>query len=426
MAITKNKIISIGLILVGIILTALMFKTTGLHSDHTQILDKATKLVQTGEWTHYGNRSTKVGSIPGSFLTAVSGLPMMLWYSPYAACAVILIFHLLSLYFLSKSAQLIRPELPFILLAVFYWLNPWRVEQSELYNPAYLFLFSALHLWTSLKMKTQSFWLTYFHVLVIGLCFQTHFSFIILALISLILFLTKQLKISWGGVAAGSATILLSLTPYILARLADAGQIEQKIDLAQSDAFIGRNFLYVYPVLKAILYLFRMGSTYFGRHIFTEIRFDWIETPWLNSMVTYLFTAFIWLLAVLTLYYIGKLIFHFFKFYSPKNTFRWNKKTEFGNDVRFYDYFWSLFLAVIVAAGLSPVEFNHWHFILCFPVISLFLILQLHNHDRVWAIAKVFVVIFFVWNVFAALGSRTHSYKNDYEQQFQEHYHSNK
>ena len=426
MAIIRKHGLLLFLLIAGVLLSALMFKTTGLHSDHTQILDKATKLVQTGEWTHYGNRSTKVGSIPGSFLTAASGLPMMLWYSPYAACAVILLFHLASLYFLFLSGRFVYGHFSILLLLVFYWINPWRVEQSELYNPAYLFLFSSVHLWTSLKMKTQSFWLTYFHVLVIGLCFQTHFSFIILALISLILFLTKQLKISWAGFAAGATTILLSLIPYILARLADTGQIEQKIDLAQSDAFIGRNFLYVYPVLKAVMYLFRMGSTYFGRHIFSEIRFDWIETSWLNTAVTYLFTAFIWILAAVTLYYIGKLIFHFFKFYSPKNTFRWNRKIEYGNDVRFYDYFWSLFLAVIIAAGLSPVEFNHWHFILCFPVIALFLILQLQNQDRVWDIAKGFVVIFLVWNVLAALGSRTHSYKNDYEQQFQEHYHSNK
>ena len=102
------------------------------------------------------------------------------------ALAVVVIFHLASYWFLRKSVVLMsdssRPKLEFsiALFGLLYWLNPWRIEQSEMYNPAYLFLFSTVHLYTALKMKHKNFWLTFFHVVMIGLCFQTHFSFIIL------------------------------------------------------------------------------------------------------------------------------------------------------------------------------------------------------------------------------------------------------
>ncbi len=263
-----TKLYHVGAILlfvIGVLLSVLMFKTLVFHSDNIQIMDKATRLIQTGQWTHYGNLATKVGSIPGSFLTAVTAWPMILYYSPYSAMAVILLFHLLSLYFLKKiadeillsSTQIQKKDLGllFLLLTIFYWLNPWRVEQSELYNPGYLFLFSALHLWTSQKMQKKSFWLTLVHVLTIGFFFQVHFSFLILAFVSLILFITGQLKVSWKGFFLGVALVGLSLLPYILERFFAPELIEKQIDFTKSDAFFGRNAVLVYPVLKAFAVL---------------------------------------------------------------------------------------------------------------------------------------------------------------------------
>ena len=89
---------------------------------------------------------------------------MMVYFSAWSACFSVLLFHLISYYFLRKSLILIyenkatQISLALILLALIYWLNPWRVEQVELYNPGFVFLFAGVHLWTSLKMSEKKFW----------------------------------------------------------------------------------------------------------------------------------------------------------------------------------------------------------------------------------------------------------------------------
>ncbi len=402
-----------------------MFKTLMIHPDNTQLMDKAVKLVQTNQWTNFGNRATKVGSIPGSFLTAVTGLPMKIYFSPYSAMAIIFIFHFISYFLLRRIGFLIHEGFPVLLLGLFFWLNPWRIEQSELYNPAYLFLFSTVHLYTALKMKQKNFWLTFFHVVMIGLCFQTHFSFIILAIISLGLFLTKQIKISWRGFAAGTALIFLSLVPYLIDRFSNVG-VEQNIDFTKSDAFIGRNFVLVYPVIKSMIYFFRMGSIYFGRHIFSEIQFDWILNETIRLIVSNIFHVLKWILAAGSLIFSFQVIGGFFKKYPWREKIQFKQSLEENFEHRFLNYFAVMFVAVFIAASLSPVEFNHWHFILCFPAISLFMIFAVQKYNLKASWIYTVAVLFIIWNIFAALGSRSHSFKNDYAKDFYEYYHIQK
>jgi hypothetical protein len=412
-----------SLFFLGTFLSALMFKTTILHPDHMQILDKAVKLVQTGEWTHYGNRSTKVGSIPGSFLTAMSAGPMALWYSPYAACAVVLLFHGVSLALLMRVGRFINATLPLHLFLIFFWLNPWRVEQSELFNPAYLFLFASVHLWTSMQMSEKKFWSSCLHVLAIGFCLQVHFSFLILALISLIQFVRGQIRIQWGGFSTAVILVALSLLPYGMARYGgETSSVEQAIDVVQSDAFLGRNFVLVYPVIKALIYQVRMGSTYFGRHIFTEIEFSWLGEGGVGLAVKYAFLGLAWVLAAVTLFYSGRAFFRFLRREMPALKRQWCGPLRHQPEDRFNDYFLGLLLSVFLTAGLSPVEFNHWHFILCFPAISLFLILRLATETWHRRIAVIFLVIFVVWNLLAALHSRTHRWDYDFARQFDQRY----
>ncbi len=398
-----------------------MFKTLMLHPDNTQLMDKAVKLVQTNQWTNFGNRSTKVGSIPGTFLTAVTGLPMKVYFSPYSAMALILIFQFISYLLLRKTGFLIQSNFSVIYLGIFFWLNPWRVEQSELYNPAYLFLFSTVHLYTALKMKHKNFWTTFIHVIAIGLCFQTHFSFIILVIVSLSLFVTKQIRINWKGFSAATVLIILSLIPYVIDKFSSTG-VEQNIDLTKSDSYLGRNFILVYPVIKSLIYFFRMGSVYFGRHIFSEIQFEWILNDSVRVIVSNIFHVLKWILAAASLIFSFYAIGSFLKKYPWREKLKLKQSLEDNSKQRFLNYFFLMFISVFVSASLSPVEFNHWHFILCFPAISLFMIFQIqkYNFDKRWIYSVL--GLFIVWNIFSALGSRSHSFKNDYEADFFRHY----
>lgn len=408
------------LVALGSVLSFFMFHTLELHDDNVQILLKVHKLLFLGEWSHFGNRGSGVGFVPGSAMTAITAWPMKLWFSPHAAGMVIWLTQLLSLWFLYDCSKRFAIPLTGVFVLLFFWLNPWRVEQMELYNPAYLFFFASLHLWTGMKMKDKSFWATALHVLSIGICVQFHFSALILGIASLILLYYRWFKVHWLGFATGTALTLLSLVPWYLAW---SSQPELAITVADPDkAFLGRNFLYVYPVLKAVLYWVRYSSTYFARHIFTEVEFAWISWEWLRIIVSWAFDIFKWALAIVTIVWSFKINWLLFKAARRQKFFSSPSKVQWPEDAftHFQRYLCYLFLGMIITAGLSPVEFNHWHLILCFPAVSLFLSLKVAQRMQRKSFRKVsmaivgVVLIFSLHSLFAAFGSRSHSLGTNY------------
>lgn len=414
-----KKAIEYLLFFVGLCLSALMFKTLMIHTDNTQLMDKSLKVLQTGEWTHHGNAATKMGSLPGSFLTVVTTLPMMVWFSPYAAMAGVLLFHILSYLILRNLGfKYVRNFEPLVLV-VFYWLNPWRVEEAELYNPGYLFLFSSLYFLCAYKLKDQkSFFYSALLVLCLGFCFQVHFSVLILGISFLFLYFMKQIKVNYWGITTGLVLVALSLLPWFL----ELQHHQVEAIQTQSDTFIGKNLLLVYPVLKAILYFFRMGSLYCGGHVLAEVQFSWIANETLRQIVTYLSKTIMWTVAVATLLLSFKYFGQFFKTYKKNKTSR-----------NFFDYFlMSMFIGLVGSSGLSPVEFTHWHLILCFPVIMFFIACEpekyfAQKYVDLWPKRKSLVlaaasIIFIFWNIFASLDSHSHNFKNDYEHDFKIHY----
>ena len=403
------------LLVIGSILSFIMFKTLMIHTDNTQLMDKVYKILTTGEWVHHGNAATKMGSLPGSFLTVITAVPMIVWNSPYAACLVIFLFHLASYFILRYLGFKYIDNFNPLYLVVFYWLNPWRIEQSELYNPGYLFLFSSLYFYFIHKLNTRkNFWDSLFLVLVVGFCFQVHFSVLILGISFLYLFWRKQIKVHYLGFATGVVLIGLSLVPWALEKM--SGQTDSL--QTHSGAYIGKNLVLVYPVLKAIAYFFRMGSLYCGRHIFSEIRFDYIQTEWLKVIFNFIFHSAKWVLAVVSLF----LSFRFFgqKFKDYKNS---------QNRTFWSEFLVSFMIGTILSAALSPVEFNHWHFILCFPVIAFFIASEPQKYFGVsiWShrsslLIKSALIVFTLWRFLMAFGSRSHSISNDYQKAYFELY----
>jgi hypothetical protein len=91
-----------------------------------------------------------------------------------------------------------------------------------------------------------------------------------------------------------------------------------------------------------------------------------------------------------------------------------------------FHYAFYLFLGMLASSALSPVEFNHWHLILCLPTSALLVSvglgkwLELHP-KKIWLI-PVIVLYFVMYNSFAALGSKMHDASNSYQQQVLEAY----
>ena len=405
-------------LLLGTLSACWMMTTFTLHYDHTQILSKVHKLIVTGEWTHYGNRSTGAGYVPGTFLTAMAAGPMKLWYSPYAAMLLILLTQLICTIMFFTPIEKIFGRVSASVFLILFWLSPWRVEQIELYNPAYLFLFSGIHFFTCYKLTQKpSFWMSALHVLAIGLCAQVHFSFAILGATSLLLLLFRMVHVNWLGVLAGAGMVAFTLIPYFLSL---SSQTSEGIQIQASQGFIpGKNLVLIYPVIKAVLYWLRYGSTYFARHIFTEVNFLWISNDILRSIMSAVFHFLKWPLGIGTLLFSILIQWKFLKQVLQQNPFQRKIDRKILNEKDWvFHYAFYLFLGMLVAAGLSPVEFNHWHLMLCFPTsamlvsVGLAKLLELHQ-KWMWVIPAI-VVYFVIYNSLATLGSKMHRAGHSY------------
>ncbi len=424
-----ESLLKYAMILLGLLFSAAFFVTLKIHFDNVQILDKALLLIREGVWTHHGNAGSGVGFVPGTFLTFITAIPMKIYFSPYSAMFVIALFHLASVFLLKNVLDQVPRPLLFLDFLLIYWLNPWRVEQAELYNPAYLFLFSALHLWTVFHMREKKFWFTLVNVLAVGFCAQVHFSALILGILSLMLLYVGFIRVHWRGLLAGIVIVLLSLVPYFLELM---NKPEVNIEVARSsEAFLGRNLLLVYPVLKAVAYWFRYGSSYFGRHIFSEINFEWLRVDYLQMLLSYSFHILKWVIALGSLYFSFKVNFKNLKMVWLLKPFKKGEdRTQQSPEDRIRSYGFYLFVSMLLTSALSPVEFNHWHLILCFPLVATWMSLYLNDLRRSLSnkrFQQLFTFIFccfFLFNMFGYLGSRSHSYLNNFHRDVMKYYES--
>lgn len=407
--------------LFGLGLSFWMFTTFQLHYDQEQILGKVHKLLTTGEWTHYGNRSTGLGYNPGTLLTLLAGAPMALWYSPYSAMGLIVFTQALACAFFYFPLSRVFGNLSATFFLLLFWLSPWRIEQVELYNPSYLFIFSGLHFYSAFKLsKKKSFFWSAVHVLNMGLCAQVHFSVLILGVTSLVLWAFKMVRVHWWGVISGLLLTLLSLLPYFLSLAAQ--QSETMAVDSSSGFFPGKNLIYIYPVIKAALYWLRYGSFYFARHIFTTVHFAWIDNESLRTIVDLSFHILKWPIGIATLFISGLFQWKFLKMILEMKPFRREpdrKQLSEKNWMLHYGFY--LFIGMLISAALSPVEFNHWHLILCLPFSALLVSIGLGKYieqKNKWHWSLVAILVYFcIYNSFAVMGSKMHNLGNSYHDQ---------
>lgn len=421
-----QKLCSGLLVLIGSLFTWLFFVTLTLHNDHVQILKKAFVYIDTGVLTHFGNAATGVGFVPGSFLTVVTAIPMSLYFSPYSAMAVIFLFHLISWFLMSRILKANLGPLIVLDFLLLYWISPWRVQQSELYNPAYVFLFTAVHFYTAYHLKNRSFWMSFFNILAIGFCAQVHYSAVILAVLSLMLFYVQLVKVNWWGVAAGVATVLASCIPYALQYFSNE---TLQVTMNKSDnSFFARNLVMVYPVLKGISYWVRYGAIAYGRHIFSEITFLWIAEGMLRTIVDGLFHSIKYVFAVITVVWSFRVQWKLGKDIWKASPFARRDRTDIDGVERIYYYAFYFFFAMLIAVALSPVELNHWHIILCFPIVSVVITIAFHEMRQKMSVKKFrllyvsLLLIFCMFNLFGAWGGRSHSFDANFHDQVMQLY----
>ncbi|GGB03766.1 3-deoxy-D-manno-octulosonic acid transferase [Agarivorans gilvus] len=392
-----------------------------LTGDQTQMLLKGYLGVYQGNWLSYGNAASVVGNVPGSLSTYIVGLPLLLWDSPWAPMLLLIALRLVSfLLFDSVLKQCFSPTVR-LCFAILYLLNPWFLYDSLIYNPAYLCLFAAMHCWSAFKLSQQRSWFySFINVLAIGLAMQLHYSWPILAVISLYLFYRKQVQVNWWGVTLGVIVIAASLVPYIIEL-----QANPAIQGQQSDRYIGWGGIHVYPVLKSTLYWLRYSSMLFSNRIITDAEFLWLSnTDWLNTAVSYLWQALLYLLGGLSLIVTWGINRRVWRKIKPH--WRSNQALHLKPADWLLHYAFAALLGIVVSAILSPIIFSYWHLIITFG-FALFPVLyqaERWQKQKPARLANIMLWVggyFLMVNLVASHDSNKYSYQQSYQQQVAEY-----
>jgi hypothetical protein len=240
--------------------------------DQLQLVARGWLLAKRGIVVPYGNPTSNGGFSAGSLTSIVAGVPMMVWPNHRAPVALIVATHALAFLLLDRTFRKILTAPERLLFAVFYWLNPWRIYLSGfLWNPNYLFVFGAVHAWTSWKQKDRSsFWLSFLHVFGIAMAFQLHPSFLLLVVPSAFLAWRGYVRFHWPGVAAGAMAGAVALIPFALAAKADPSI------LPTGEGFPGRALIYG-SIFRGVGYWIRYGSLMVSEK-FVRVPWEMVET----------------------------------------------------------------------------------------------------------------------------------------------------
>lgn len=252
----------------GLAISVFMLFRSQVGGDQLNLLARGWLLAAEGRWISFGNPMSTGGKAPGGITSVLVGLPLMVWRDHRAATAVILLCHVLAYWLLDRTLRKILSPAERALFAILYWLNPWRMYFSAfLWNPNYLFLAGAVHLWACLVQRERA---RFGPSLILGatlvLAFQIHASFLLLAVSSLLLWLRGYFRPHWTAGTLGATAAALPLIPWMRDLLA------QPAILTDADkGFLGRGLVYVFPLVRGLLYWLRYSSLYLSEKM---TRFD--------------------------------------------------------------------------------------------------------------------------------------------------------
>ncbi len=412
-----------GGVLLGLLLSLLYAEHQVLTGDQTQMLYKGYLGALQGTWLSYGNAASAVGNVPGSLSAYLVGLPLTIWYSPYAPMLALLVMRLVSyLLFDSVIRQLFAPRIR-LLFMLLYWLNPWFMYENLLYNPSYLFLFAALHFWSAFHLRHKpSFFHTLIHVLAIGMAMQLHYSWPILAVISAYLFYRRLIHIHWLGLACAVLLIAGSLIPY-LQELMSNQTIAQNTDPEAQKRYIGWGGVHVYPVLKAFIYWFRYGSWLFAERLINDTHFAWLSgSHYVQLALTWIWRVLVYAIGALSV--VLSLKANWFVWQQVKGQW-WRRPAvaEADGEQWFTLYGVAALVAIFISAVLSPIIFSYWHLMIAFPFAQIPLLLFIRHWaqpqtDRRLTQALLFAACYCLCvNLVAANDSRKFSYQVSFKTQ---------
>ncbi len=411
----KFKYIQVFFLILGFGLSLFYAQHQILTGDQTQMLYKGYMGAYHDSWSSFGNAASVVGNVPGSMISFAVGLPIMLYDSPWSPMLVLIFLHLFSYLLLDNVLKdIFKNDLRLVFLVI-YWLNPWFLFENILYNPSYLFFFSALHLWTAYQQREKSSFLyATLHVMSIGFALQFHYSWLILAIISLYLIFRNMVKINWFGVAFGILLVGASLVPYALEFLHNEA-IRHNPNVKKGERYIGWGGVHVYPVLKSFIYWLRYGSFFFPNKLIASAHFEWLgASVVVQTIFVYLYKALVFSIGVLSIYISYKANKAFYE--SVKKSAFQRKAVISSKEEWLLLYVFGALFGVFISSILSPIIFSYWHLIIVFPfaIIPFLVYFQTFSQKYLKKFLLFVTLYFLLINIMGAMDSRKYAWDRNY------------
>jgi hypothetical protein len=386
---------------IGILISVVMLIRSVTGGDQLNLLARGWLLAARGRFIPYGNPMSSGGKSPGGITSLLVGVPLYVWMDHRAPTVVILLFHAAGFLLLDTALRRILAPHERVLFAVVYWLNPWRLFLSAfLWNPNYLFLFGAVHLWSCLGQRERPrFWLSFLHAAGLVLAFQIHVSFLLLVAASALLWWRKYFKVHWAGALAGAAVAALPLIPWYLDVRANPALVT-----AASKGFPGRGLLYVFPLLRGVVYWLRFSSLSVADNISAFDFTDLLGPRAGHGLGTALMLA-VRILAPLTA--LTALLANLRLWRTVRRRVRWWRTAVPGESGRAWlrgYVLWS-FVGAVIVFSLAPTTIMFWQVLPLFHVAVLPLVLwagalwrscrapQVSRGVRAWAAASVLLAV---------------------------------
>ncbi len=346
-----------GVIAVGLLIQIFLGARSWIGGDQVTLLRLGEDFAATGHLHPIAKAMSGGGAIPGSLLQILIGLPLMIWRDYHAPLIMIGLFDLAAVLLLVAVAREALGERFALLFAVLYWLSPWRTYHSGfLWEPTFIFLPAALHLWSCWKLRDRAAFLPSM-LLAASLVWavQIHGSFLVLVIITPILLLRRRIRLGISGAVVGMLLGGLTLVPTLLAWL--DGTLPSSLP---REGFIGYGLVKVAPLLKGVIYWFRLGSLDIGDPLKQTVFLDsgWRAAhSWGNLAAIGVYI--LWSLLVLT---IALSIWCSWWFFRSRRVAAPDDARE-ASRAWIRDYAGAALIALLCSAALAPFTLQGWHVI---------------------------------------------------------------
>ena len=360
----------IGLFAIGLAFSFWMMARAQSDGDALALLARGWLWVARGTFVPYGNSMSSGGKAPGALTTILVGLPLRVWFDARAPIGLIIAFHVVAYLLLIAALGDVLTGTEQLLFCVFYWLSPWRLYHSGfLWNPNYLFLFGALHLWSARRLQQhRDGWGSFVHGMTPVLAFQLHASAVLLAIASAVLIVRRCIRVAWPALMGGVLVAALPLIPWAI-------ELRSHSSIAtMQHGFPGRGVLLMYPLVRGLIYIVRFPSL----HVIADMStIDFVGAlgpvsdvlvRWTLSFIIVVIGPFTVLLAIASQWW----------FWRAEWRRPWRCREPIA-DAREWlrAYLASCLIAAVVTLAIAPTTPMHWQVLVIFHVAVLVPVLWL-------------------------------------------------